>query len=328
MQSDDSLSIGVDIGGTKIASVLVNRMGKVLSSDYRMTEVEMGKEGTIQRILESIQSVIPQTGTVSGIGIDVPGSVDPVEGIVENAVNLGWDRVELRSELQLSLGSKVPIFLQRDTYAQTLSEYYYGSARGIKNFVYFSLGSGLGAGALVDGKLLQGANRSALEVGHMVLPGLTNQCSCGKKGCVETLLSGPGMIKTYQNSLWRSDIPSDLMKNADLSLTEIASAYTAGEKRSQLLFAEVAHYSAIVISGILSVLNPSLVVIGGGTGLAIFDDIYPQMKTEIDQLTWKENVRQVRIVKSSLDSSALGAASLVWYGMNNNQEHQILQEVN
>ncbi len=328
MMIRDDLSIGVDIGGTKIASVLINRKGTVLASDYRMTEVEMGKQETIKRILESIHSVYTEEDSISGIGIDVPGLVDPREGIVENAVNLGWDRVELRKELQMALGTKVPIFLQRDTYAQALSEYYYGCARGEKNFVYLSLGSGLGAGALVDGKLLQGANRSALEVGHMVLPGLKALCSCGKTGCVETILSGPGMLRTYQDASWQAQIPSALSEKKDLTLAEISAAFTTGEERSRALFAEVSHYAAIVIAGILSVLNPSLVIIGGGTGLAIYDAIQAQMKAEIEQLTWKENVRNVRIEKSSLDSSALGAASLVWYGMTDNQEHQIFQEVN
>ena len=315
MTINDEVAIGVDIGGTKIASVLTDRTGAVLASDYRMTDADQGDAVVIQRMIESIRSVTPQGKAISGIGIGAPGSIDPENGVVENAVNLGWTRVELRKELQSALGANLPVFLQRDTFAQTLSEYYYGCAKGVDNFVYLALGSGLGAGALVEGRLLQGANRSALEVGHMALPGLTAQCGCGKTGCIETILSGPGMLRAYQDAGWHVDIPSVLREKKDLTLAEISAAFTKGDRRGQALFAEVGHYAALVISGILTVLNPSLVIIGGGTGLAIYDHIQAPMKAEIEQMTWKENVRHVRIEKSSLDSSALGAACLVWYGM-------------
>lgn len=310
-------AIGVDIGGTKIASALINRKGTVFASDYRMTEVEMGKTEMINRILTSIHNVMLKGHDIKGIGIDIPGSVDPKQGIVENAVNLGWDRVELRAELQQALGTKLPIYLQRDTYAQTLSEFYYGSAKNQKDYVFISIGSGLGAGAMVDGRLLQGSDRAALEIGHKSLPGLKTVCGCGKTGCVETILSGPGMIRTFKNMDWNSQITSDFALTDDLTVQDILNGYSSGDKRARILLLEVSRFLAEIISSVITVLNPTLVIIGGGTGLAIYDYIIAEVREEIKQITWKENYRNLTIEKSCLDSSALGAASLVWYGLNN-----------
>ncbi len=314
--TNNEYAIGVDIGGTKIASVLINRKGTVYSSDYRMTEVEMGKAETINRILTSICNVMPKGQEIKGIGIDIPGSVDPELGIVENAVNLGWDRVELRKELQQSLGTKLPIYLQRDTYAQTLSEFFYGSAKNQKDYVFISIGSGLGAGAMVNGRLLQGSDRAALEIGHKTLPGLQTLCGCGKIGCVETILSGPGMIRTFKNLDWNSQIASDLALKDDLTVQDILNGYSAGDKRARLLLSEVSRYLGEIISSMITILNPALVIIGGGTGLAIYDYVISEVRVNVEQTTWKENYRNLTIEKSCLDSSALGAASLVWYGLN------------
>ena len=314
MKNND-LAVGVDIGGTKVASILVNQAGEILASDYRMTAVEMGKDETIRRVAESINSVVGDHRDVCGIGIDIPGSVDPEKGMVENAVNLGWDRVELRKELGEKLTIKSPIHLQRDTYAQTLGEYYYGVAKNVSNYVYLAMGSGLGGGAMVNGKLLLGNNRSALEIGHLGLTGLTTPCACGKIGCAETLLSGPGMVRTYLNQEWHPEFAMETHSGNGLTAQDILTHAQSGEPRASLLMEHVSRYLGELISDILMVLNPSMVVIAGGVGLAAFDVLLPGVESEIAKRTWKQNYVDLLIKKSALNSSALGAATLVWYSM-------------
>ncbi len=312
---NNSLAVGVDIGGTKVASILVNQDGEILASDYRMTAVEMGKDETIRRVAESINCVVGDHRDVCGIGIDIPGSVDPEKGMVENAVNLGWDRVELRKELGEKLTVDSPIYLQRDTYAQTLGEYYFGVAKNVSNYVYLAMGSGLGGGAMVNGKLLLGNNRSALEIGHLGLTGLTTPCACGKIGCAETLLSGPGMVRTYLNQEWHPEFAIETPGSDGLTAQDILTRAQSGEMRASLLMEQVSRYLGELISDILMVLNPSMVVIAGGVGLAAFDVLLPGVESEIAKRTWKQNYVDLVIKKSVLNSSALGAATLVWYSM-------------
>ncbi len=310
---NQELAVGVDIGGTKIASILVDREGKILAGDYRMTAAASGEDGTLERIVASIQSVIGSHRSVSGIGIDVPGVVNPETGVVENAVNLGWERVALREEIQKRFTMRIPIHVERDTYAQTLGEFYFGAARQVSDYVYLGIGSGLGAGALVDGRLLQGSGRAALEIGHLGLTGLTHPCGCGKIGCAETILSGPGMVKTYLTGGWQAEFPIEPENNTDLTAQDILARAQAGESKAQQVVSEAGRYLGEVISDLLMILNPSLIVIGGGLGASAFGQMRPGMDTEIKRRCMPENYRNLRIEKSTLDSSALGAASLVWY---------------
>jgi glucokinase len=309
-------TVGVDIGATKIASVLVDKNGNILANDYRMTDPTAGEDGTFERIVTGIMNVTGGHYEISGIGIDVPGVVDPVLGTVENAVNLGWEKVTLREEIQKRIPKPIPIYMERDTYAQTLGEYYFGTARNVTDYVYLGIGSGLGAGALVNGSLLQGSKRAALEIGHLGLTGLTLTCGCGRIGCAETLLSGPGMVKTYLSNTWQPDLPLNDSTSTGLSAQEILARAQSGDARAMLLVDEFGRYLGELISDLLMILNPSLVVIGGGLGASAFDQISSSMHAEIVRRSMPDNYRNLRIEKSTLRSSALGAASLVWYSQN------------
>mgnify|MGYP005815172563 CR=1 FL=1 len=310
---DQNFAIGVDIGATKIASVLVDGFGKILASDYRLTALPSDEDGILDRIAASIQSVMGIRNDISGIGIDVPGVVNPTRGAVENAVNLGWEGVALREEVKKRIYTDTPIYLERDTYAQTLGEYFYGSAQGAENYVYLGIGSGLGAGAMINGRLLEGNNRAALEIGHLGLTGLTRACACGKVGCAETLLSGSGMVKTYLSPDWEANLIPEAQGLLQLSPQDILVRAQKGEARAQKLVDEFGKYLGEVISDLLMILNPSLVVMGGGLGVPAFNQVESQMWDEIRRRSMPENYQKLSIVGSTLESSALGAASLVRY---------------
>jgi len=319
--NSQNFAVGVDIGGTKIASILVDQSGQILNSDYRMTGVEQGTEESINRVVESIASVLKGAPEVSGIGIDVPGLVFPELGIVENAVNLNWDRVNLVQIIRERLHCSLPISLQRDTFAQTLGEHYYGSAVGVKDYVYLGIGSGLGAGALVNGELLIGSNHGALEVGHLALTGLANMCGCGRVGCAETLLSGPGLLRTYLSPEWRPDVQGFSFNGEEPSAERVIALARENEPRASLLINEFGRYLGELLAGLVMTLNPSSIVIGGGVGISAFDLYLERALEEMQQRCFPQNLRSLTIKKSSLDSSALGAASLVWYSIKDNQKN-------
>lgn len=304
--------IGVDIGGTKIASVLVDETGTILAEDYRMTAAEEGMRITLARINESIQSLLQLGEPVRGIGIDIPGQVDPINGIVRNAVNLGWSEVNLKAELEARLPVNLPIHIERDTYAQTLGEHVFGAGKGQNNMVYLSLGSGLGAGALIDGRLLNGAGHSALEIGHLALTGLRLPCACGNVGCAETILSGPGLVKTFQNQDWEPKVHSSLLDQADLTAQEILQAAQMGDQRAKQTIHLLGQYLGEICSDLVMILNPALIVIGGGLGLAVYEQIISLAWEEIRKRSLALNYLHLSIRKSTLNSPALGAAALVW----------------
>lgn len=312
-QNQRNLAIGVDIGGTKIASVLVDSKGRILASDYRMTGVGLGNDESIQRIIASIENVAKGHHEICGIGIDVPGLVSPESGMVEKAVNMNWERLNLSEILQSSLSFSTPIFLQRDTFAQTLGEHYYGSAQGETDYVYLGIGSGLGAGALINGELLIGSGHAALEVGHLTLTGLTERCGCGKIGCAETLLSGPGLVRRYQSLEWNPRIGREENRPGEITTEEVVERAIQKDPRAVLLIHEFGKYLGELISDIVMVLNPAAIVIGGGLGLSAYDLFIEEVQSEIKKRCFPASYQALKITKSSLASSALGAASLVWY---------------
>ncbi|HEX2978891.1 MAG TPA: ROK family protein [Anaerolineaceae bacterium] len=305
--------IGVDIGGTKIASVLVDETGSIVSTDYRMTGVEYGEQATIDSIAKSILKLVAIDPAARGIGIDVPGQVDPASGTVRNAVNLGWDEVKLQERLAAYLPAGVPISIERDTYAQTLGEHIFGVGQGEQNMVYLSLGSGLGAGAMVDGQLLRGSIRSALEVGHLAMTGLQLRCACGNTGCAETILSGPGLVRTFQSQAWNPDLPSPWMDRGDLTAHEILEAAKAGDLRAAAVVEYLGRYLGEMCANLAMILNPSLIVIGGGFGLAAYEQVITPAWEEMKLRSLAQNHQCLTVKKSGLSSSGLGAAALVWH---------------
>jgi glucokinase len=177
--------------------------------------------------------------------------------------------------------------------------------------VYLSLGSGLGAGALVDGKLINGTNRSALEVGHLALSGLTLPCACGNTGCAETILSGPGLVRTFLHRDWKPELTSPLTVHKDITAQDILKAAEQGDKRASMVLIDLGCYLGEICADITMILNPSLIIIGGGLGLAAYEFVINPARREIKKRTLAQNYRCLSVKKSELNSSALGAAALV-----------------
>ncbi|HEY9527832.1 MAG TPA: ROK family protein, partial [Anaerolineales bacterium] len=150
-------AIGIDLGATKIASVLLSHSGEVLKSSQISTRAEEGPLAVLDRVAEQILDLAQQSpGTVAGVGIGSPGKVDSNRGVVYNAVNLGWTEVDLTEEITSRIHQSLPVWVQKDANLSALGEYYFGACRDVQDFVYLGLGSGLGAGIVSGGRLLTG----------------------------------------------------------------------------------------------------------------------------------------------------------------------------
>ena len=309
-----SLAIGVDLGATKIAAALVAPDGTVLSTRQTPTKAEGGEQVVLSRIARQVNALIEAAPEkLLGIGIGTPGQVNSKEGIVRNAVNLGWEQVGLVDEIRARLSQDLPIWIQKDANASALGEYYFGAARGCPDFVYLSVGSGLGGGILSNGYLITGANWNAAELGHLSLDPDGYLCTCGLRGCAETIVSGPGLAALVRDYLSQRRFPTRLAAGDDLNPETILEAARTEDELAQKALFEVGRNLGMVMAACASALNPALFVIAGGLGLAAFDLIVPPARMELERRVLPASFQDLRITPSSLTSSAVGAASLTWY---------------
>lgn len=306
-------AIGVDLGATKIASALVSAHGDVLAARQTQTQSVEGSEAVLDRLAAEIEALIFEARCpVAGVGIGSPGVVDPVNGIVRGAVNLNWDEVHLVAGLQARLTGELPIFVQKDTNASALGELFFGAGQGCQDFVYLSIGSGLGGGVIANGQLVIGANGIAAELGHLSLDPEGPPCICGLRGCAELTVSGPGMVNLARQRLNSGARIGEICDPDELTPAGILEAAGRGDAAALSVLARAGSDLGAVMAACTAVLNPQRYVIGGGLGLAAFDYIVPAARRELERRVTPAGMRRLEIVPSLLPSSAVGAACLVW----------------
>ncbi|PJF41721.1 MAG: hypothetical protein CUN54_00150 [Phototrophicales bacterium] len=313
--TDEQLAIGVDIGGTKLAFVLIDRAGHILAEHRLPTDPLQGEGAVIERIVAGIATLRDRAEhPIVGVGIGSPGHVDPVRGIVRNAVNLGWEAVELRKAVSAQLADELPIFMQNDGNAVALGEMYYGVAQGCSDFVYFAIGTGFGAGAIVHGEMLDGANFYALDIGHLALDPTGRLCTCGQRGCLEMYASGVGFVAGAQAYL--SDYPDSVLANTDaITGSDVFSAIQAGDALALCVWDEAVEHLHQIVAICAVTLNPAMFVIGGGLGHAIADMLLPLLESELPSRALPSVYEGVQFAESQITSSAIGPACLVWHGL-------------
>ena len=310
-------AIGIDVGATKIAAALVDRTGTVLVERRTATHANTGPPAVIGRIAglaRDLVNVAP--GPVAGVGIGTPGYVDPFAGVVRIAVNLGWDEVRLVEMLRADLGNELDIWTENDANVMALGEYHYGAAQECGHFIYVSIGSGLGSGIMVDHRLVSGADFMAAELGHLSLNPEGRTCACGMRGCVETVVSGPGILLTAQQRL-ADGASSSLTGMHALTPEQVLQAAAEGDPLAIAVFDHTAQWLGQALAACVALLNPARIVIGGGMGSAAFDLLAPGVFAEFGRRIIPDSYASLQIVRSQVHSSAVGASSLVWHAARN-----------
>lgn len=318
VNADNAIMIGIDVGATKIAAALVTIKGQVLAASRENIRTDLGPINTITQITRIANQLIQQVDETSdlspsglmGIGIGIPGQVNVITGIVRQAVNLGWTAVDLVTQIRHGLIREVPISIDTDTNAGTLGEYFFGAARGCADFVFLSIGSGLGAGLYVNGSLVRGTSWKAAELGHISLNVEGLPCKCGLRGCAETVISGPGLLHLVEKLRVEKRSTSQLSSLNSLTPAEVIAAARNGDELALAAITEMGHNLGTVISICIAVTNPGLVVIGGGLGLASFDLLLSSIEAEIRRRILPSLYSHIKIVPSQLENNAVGAACL------------------
>jgi glucokinase len=324
--TESSLSIGVDLGATKIAAILASSSGKTLAVRQTPTLPQRGVQAVLDDIGALIEALAAEASAqpepLVGIGIGSPGLCDPINGVVYNAVNLSWVEVQLAAEVSRRLQNRWPVWIQKDANASALGEYYFGAARGCSDFVCLTVGSGLGGGIMANGALITGENWNAAEVGHISLDPLNGRlCACGLRGCAETVASGPGLSAVAMRLVQEGKLRSSF----GLSECTPARILAAAQQNEELALAaleQVGAWLGIVASACLALLNPGRLIIGGGLGIAAFDFIIPSARAEIQRRVLPASYQRLEILPSRLESSAMGAASAVWYALSVNSKER------
>lgn len=262
-------AIGVDLGGTKIATGIADLDGAILARRIIPTEPSLGIDGVLRRITGSVREVMGEIGVTTqeleGIGICCPGPLNPETGVIVFAPNLGWRNVSVVSYMVEEFS--VPTYLENDANAAALAEKWFGAGRDARNMLYVTVSTGIGGGLIVDGDIYRGRDYQAGEIGHTILDMNGPVCGCGQRGCIEALSSGTAITKRAQE-VWDSQRPT-LMRQLVHSREEltpriIAQASERGDKEARAILHQAFLHLGTFLIGMFHVLNVDKVVIGGG----------------------------------------------------------------
>lgn len=309
------LAIGIDLGATKIAAALVNAQGEPVAEARALTHAATGIPAVMARLADVVEELLNQTtGPVLGIGIGTPGLVDGAAGIVRNAVNLGWHEVALahlvKQEVAARTRINLPVYVENDANGQAVGELVFGAGRGQRDFMLLTLGSGLGGGLIANGRLVAGATHTAAELGHLSLDPSGRPCACGLRGCVETVVSGPGLVKTVRELTATLQAPWAMAD--DLRAEDVITAARGSDPLALAAVNQTARWLGMALAAVVAITNPATVIIGGGLGLSAFDLLLPGVRSELARRTLAQSHRDLLIVPAQVTSSAVGAAALVW----------------
>ncbi len=312
----NSYIIGVDLGGTNI---VVGAMSADGTRQFAMqsTPTPPRSEGSsgrvVERMIEMVEVTIAETlketgakrGDILGVGIGAPGPLDRENGIVIIAPNLGWHNLPLRD--LISDAVKLPCTLDNDANCATYGEWWIGAARGARNVVGITIGTGIGGGLIIDGKLYHGSSDVAGEIGHMSIDQTGRRCGCGNYGCLEAYASGPNIAERAREALRSGDIsvlPS--MVGGDLERITAATVYEAAHKGdivAREVVRDTAKFLGVGLANLLNVFNPDVVVVAGGVTQA-GDALFEPLRAEVRRRAFKPAVTACRIVPGELPGTA------------------------
>ncbi|MBA3656771.1 MAG: ROK family protein [Gemmatimonadaceae bacterium] len=314
MSTRERYIIGVDLGGTNIAAGAMPTDGtREIAMRMAPTLAENGAAGVVDRIVQMIEDVIAQTISETGarredflgVGIGSPGPLDREKGIVVVTPNLGWRDFPLRDEIGKRVNLKAT--LDNDANCATLGEWWAGAAKGGRNVVGLTIGTGIGGGLILDGKLYHGASDAAGEIGHTTIESNGRRCKCGNYGCLEAYTSGPAIAERAREAI-ASDEGSILLELVDGDQSKITAqtVYEASKRGDEIardVVRDTAHFLGVGISNLINIFNPDTVVIAGGVtqaGEALFDPL----RAEVKRRAFKPAVDACRIVPGALPLSA------------------------
>jgi len=303
----DSLRLygAIDLGGTKLRSIVADGGGRILGKDLRPSQSQDGLDVVLERMVESLDASVAaaevEAARLRGLGIASAGAVDAVRGIVPGAPQLpGWDDVPLARILEERTG--LPTRLENDATAAALGEHRFGGGRGSRYMLYITMSTGVGGGIIIDGEMYGGKSGAAGELGHVVLDMNGPPCGCGARGCLESLASGTAIAEKGEQLLdnGKSPILARLRaENGPVTAEMMHRAAELGDNASREVFREAGHYFGVALASYVNIFDPEVIVVGGGVAKA-GDLLLDQARVTMEDRAMAQPLKGVRLVRSEL----------------------------
>jgi glucokinase len=306
--------VGIDLGGTNIAAGAMPLDGtREIAMRMIPTLAEGGAGAVVDRIAALVEDVITQTRSETGaersdflgVGIGSPGPLDRARGVVIVTPNLGWRDFPLRDEVSSRVN--LPATLDNDANCATLGEFWCGAAKGGRNVVGMTIGTGIGGGLILDGKLYHGASDAAGEIGHTTIDSTGRRCKCGNYGCLEAYTSGPAIaerarevLEVDEDTLLVQMVDGDVKK---ITAQTVFEASKRGDRVALEVVRDTAHFLGVGVSNLINIFNPDTFVIAGGVTQA-GDLLFEPLRAEVRRRAFKPSVEACRIVPGALPLSA------------------------
>ncbi|UOF91334.1 ROK family glucokinase [Fodinisporobacter ferrooxydans] len=314
-ESMESRAIGIDLGGTNIKAAAVTGKGTIVAKIEWPTEADKGADHVIKRMQEMARTVVANAGwqwsDVCGLGIGLPGFLDHEAGVVEQLVNLHWRNVPILDIMKKDLG--IPVYFDNDANAAAIGEAWVGGGQGFEHVVAVTIGTGIGGGIIIDGRIHRGANGMCGEIGHLVMyPQQGRRCNCGKIGCLETISSATAILQSAVEAL-AAGVPTRLAEIPidQLTTKDVVDLAKSGDPLANEIIKRAMETLGFALSYIGNTLNPQRFVIGGGVskaGAILFDLI----QKGFEDAALSRVVEACKIVPATLgnDAGVIGAAKL------------------
>lgn len=313
------LVCGVDLGGTKISTGIVTEDGKVLNSVKIPTLAQEGPDAVIGRIVKSIEDVLAMSNLkvsdLYGIGIGSPGPLDADKGVIMGAVNLpGWDYIPLVDRIKEKLNID-NVKLDNDANAAAYGEYLFGVGKGIRNFLYITISTGIGGGVVTDGKILHGANSNAAEIGHITINFDGPKCNCGNYGCFEAYASGTGLARLANEEVNKGaeSMMKELAGDGPIKAEHVFESARKGDALASKLIDNEGFYLGVGLANLMNLYNPELIAIGGGVSKQL-DMFYDKMMETAKKRALRPTFEICKVVPAELGDNigVLGAAAIAF----------------
>ncbi len=314
----ENYSICLDIGGTKVLGAIFDEQEKIVYRLKKKTKSGGDSSENIEQVIISVvEEMIAESGIkknrIHAIAAGAPGVINQDKGVVLFSPNLPWRDYDIRTPIEKRFG--VPFFIGNDVNVGVLGEYKYGAVKGFRNIVGFFVGTGMGGGLILNGKLFTGHDFKAAEYGHMVLDPEGPLCNCGQRGCLEAFSSKQGMSSyiRQQVSRGRKSMMADALDGSAFKSKALKRALEAGDAVSQEAVDRACHWLAVATGNMINTFSPDAVVYGGGVIEAVGDIFLEKITAEVDRYCMPSIRTTVTLKKAALgdDSVLYGALSMI-----------------
>ena len=306
----NEIVLATDLGGTNLRMAVIDRAGEILHRTKYETPKSESADEIVRAVLtaaDECRRATEKNGRLIAVGAAVPATINAPEGTIMKAPNIpALDGFRFSAAVAEELN--LPVILENDANAAAIGEHWFGASRGFENSICVTLGTGVGGGIVLNGKILRGADGTAGEIGHICVEPFGAPCGCGSRGCVEQYSSATAIVRLV--SELENQYPKSILRGkSNRTSLDVYEAGRAGDELALEVFRQMGFYLGVALADLVNVLNPEVIVIGGGAA-ASWDLFAVHVREQIDARAFREPAMRARLIRAALgdDAGILGAA--------------------